>query len=75
VPGCQQVVANRHNGLLCKVRNAYDLAEKMREMTIMTEQSLRLMGENGRRKAELEFDETKVIEKYINTIHSVRKAS
>jgi glycosyltransferase involved in cell wall biosynthesis len=75
VPGCQHVVANKHNGLLCKVRNADDLAEKMREMTIMTEQSLRLMGENGRRKAELEFDETKVIEKYVNTIRSVRKAS
>jgi hypothetical protein len=47
----------------------------MREMTFMNEQALRIMGENGRKKVELEFAESKVIEKYVQTIHSVRKAS
>ena len=75
VPGCQQVVVNNYNGLLCKLRNADDLADKMRAMTVMNEQSLRLMGENGRRKVEVEFNEIAVIEKYVQTIHSVRKAS
>jgi glycosyltransferase involved in cell wall biosynthesis len=75
VPGCQQVVVNNHNGLLCQLRNAGDLAEKMQEMTFMNEQALRIMGENGRKKVELEFAESKVIEKYVQTSHSVRKAS
>lgn len=29
VPGCREVVDNGVNGLLCKVRDAFDLAEKM----------------------------------------------
>jgi len=75
VPGCHQVVVHNYNGLLCKLRNADDLAEKMHSIAMLDEQSLRTMGENGRKKIELEFNEARVIEKYVQAIHSVRKAS
>jgi glycosyltransferase involved in cell wall biosynthesis len=75
VPGCHQVVVHNHNGLLCELRNSDDLADKMNSMATMDEQALQQMGENGRRKMELEFNEATVIEKYVQTIHSVRKAS
>jgi glycosyltransferase involved in cell wall biosynthesis len=75
VPGCHQAVVHNFNGLLCKVQSAGDLAEKMRLMTEMDEMALRTMGENGRKKMEKEFNEQEVIEQYLQTIQSIRKAS
>jgi glycosyltransferase involved in cell wall biosynthesis len=75
VPGCHQVVEHNYNGLLCRLRDSVDLAEKMREMAAKDEASLRVMGENGRKKMELEFSESRVIEKYVQTIGRIRKAS
>jgi glycosyltransferase involved in cell wall biosynthesis len=75
VPGCHQVVVHNYNGLLCESKNADDLAEKMKTMATMDEQSLRTMGENGRSKMEREFSEGTVIRKYVETINSIRKAS
>lgn len=75
VPGCHQVVQHNHNGLLCKLKDADDLADKMKAMTRLDDQSLRLLGENGRRKMESEFDESVVIRKYLDIISAFRKAS
>ena len=75
VPGCHAVVEHNYNGLLCQLRDSDDLAAKMHQIASMDEQDLRKMGENGRRKVELEFSESKVIEKYIETIRWVRRAS
>jgi len=70
VPGCHQVVIDGYNGLLCKLKDATDLAQKMRTMANFDDEKLRTMGLNGRKKAELEFDETIVINKYLRTIRS-----
>lgn len=75
VPGCHQVVEHNHNGMLCKLRDAGDLADKMRTMSRLDNQSLRLFGENGRRKMESQFDESVVIAKYLDVISGHRKAS
>jgi glycosyltransferase involved in cell wall biosynthesis len=75
VPGCHHVVEDNYNGLLCRLRDSDDLAEKMNIMASMDESSLRRMGENGRRKMELEFSERTVIEKYVQTISRLRRAS
>ena len=75
VPGCHQVVEHNYNGLLCQVKDANDLAAKMQQIASMEEQDLRKMGENGRRKVELEFSEARVIEKYVEAIRRVRRAS
>jgi len=75
VPGCHHVVEHNYNGLLCRLRDANDLADKMSQMASMDERALRQMGANGRKKMELEFSETTVIEKYVETIRRLRRAS
>lgn len=75
VPGCNHVVAHNHNGLLCKLKNSGDLADKMKHMMGMDSQQLKRMGENGREKVETEYNESIVINKYLNTITTFKKAS
>ncbi len=66
--GCKEVVEHGINGFLCEVKNAQDLALKMKEMLFISEEQRRLMGENGRLKMEKEFDENIVIQKYLQAI-------
>lgn len=75
VPGCNHVVKHNYNGLLCKLKDADDLAEKMKLMASMDDELLRKFGENGRSKVELEFDESLVITKYLETIANLKRAS
>lgn len=75
VPGCHQVVQDHYNGLLCRLRDADDLAAKMKSMSQLDPETLRQFGLNGRRKMELEFDEAIVINRYLDVIASFRKAS
>jgi glycosyltransferase involved in cell wall biosynthesis len=75
VPGCNHVVRHNYNGLLCKLRDADDLAEKMKMMASLSDTDLRQLGENGRTKVESEFNESLVIDKYVQTIGSLKRAS
>jgi glycosyltransferase involved in cell wall biosynthesis len=75
VPGCHQVVAHQVNGLLCKIKDANDLANKMEEMGMLDDPTLLRFGENGRKKVESDYDEKLVINKYVDTLRSFRKAS
>ena len=68
VVGCKEVVENGINGFLCEVKNAQDLALKMKEMLDLSQHHRKLMGQNGRLKMEKEFDEKIVIQKYLNAI-------
>ncbi len=68
VPGCHHVVTDSYNGLLCKLRNAEDLAEKMFTMANYDDETLKRFGQNGRKKVESEFDETIVINKYLHSL-------
>ncbi len=68
VVGCKEVVEHGVNGFLCEVKNAQDLALKMKEMLLLSENQRRLMGESGRLKMEKEFDENIVIRKYLQAI-------
>jgi glycosyltransferase involved in cell wall biosynthesis len=68
VPGCHHVVVNNYNGLLCKLKDSNDLAEKMQTMATLDESTLKQMGANGRKKVELEYSEDLVISKYIAEI-------
>jgi glycosyltransferase involved in cell wall biosynthesis len=68
VPGCHHVVSNNYNGLLCKIKDAQDLAQKMETLMGFTDEALKSMGLNGRKKIENEFDETIVIKKYLGAI-------
>jgi len=68
VVGCKEVVEHGVNGFLCEVKNAQDLALKMKEMLLLSEDQRRSMGKNGRLKMEKEFDENIVIQKYLQAI-------
>jgi glycosyltransferase involved in cell wall biosynthesis len=75
VPGCRQVVLNNFNGLLCKLKDADDLADKMESMMSLNDNQLRQFGQNGRRLVERGFDQNTVVEKYMNAIDELRNAS
>jgi glycosyltransferase involved in cell wall biosynthesis len=74
VPGCNQVVEDKFNGLLCKLKDANDLADKMRNMTQLSNEELLTMGSNGRLKMEREFDESIVINKYLGALTALKPA-
>jgi glycosyltransferase involved in cell wall biosynthesis len=75
VPGCNHVVQHYHNGLLCKIKDANDLADKMRELSRLDDQTLQTFGINGRLKMEAEYSESVVINKYLRALSQIRKAS
>jgi glycosyltransferase involved in cell wall biosynthesis len=72
VPGCTQVVEDHVNGLLCTLKDADDLAAKMRDMANYDNETLKAMGTNGRRKMEAEYDESIVIDKYLHTLTALK---
>jgi glycosyltransferase involved in cell wall biosynthesis len=70
--GCREVVEDGVNGYLCKVRDAGDLAEKMERMLSLLPEQRSEMGQRGRAKMEVEFDEQIVISKYLAAIEETR---
>lgn len=75
VPGCNNVVVNDFNGLLCRIKDSADLAEKMALMVGFEDEKLKVFGRNGRAKMELEYDESLVIKKYLDALAELKKAS
>ena len=71
VPGCREVVIDGVNGLLCRLRDSEDLAEKIMQMIAMPMSALLQMGQESRRLAEMRFDEQIVIRKYLEAIYEV----
>lgn len=71
VPGCREVVAHGINGLLCEVRNANSLADRLAQMLDMDGEERRAMGERGRQKVMAEFDERVVINQYKDLIRNL----
>jgi glycosyltransferase involved in cell wall biosynthesis len=75
VPGCHHVVIDKVNGLLCKLKDSDDLAEKMETMANFSNDQLKAFGQNGRKKMVEEFNESVVINKYLETLQNLQKAS
>jgi glycosyltransferase involved in cell wall biosynthesis len=75
VPGCNHVVVNNFNGFLCKLKDADDLADKMRQMAGLENTTLKVFGENGRAKMEAEYNESVVINKYLAALEKFKQAS
>lgn len=71
VPGCNSIVENGINGLLCEVKNPEDLASKMKEMFEMPEKNYLQMAEQSRKIVEEKFDEQIVIDLYLNKINQL----
>ena len=66
--GCREVVDDGVNGYLCQVRDADDLAAKMHAMLGLSVAERAAMGQAGRKKMELQFDEKIVINKYLQVV-------
>lgn len=66
--GCKDVVDDGITGLLCKPRDADDLANKMLTIIEMSVEARTEMGRKGREKIEKEFDEKIVTKQYLQTI-------
>lgn len=66
--GCRDAVSDGVNGLLCRVADAGDLAEKMAQMIALSPEARAAMGQRGREKVEREFDERVVIKRYLDVI-------
>lgn len=73
--GCRDAVDDGVNGLLCQVRDAKDLADKMRNMLEMTALERDMLGAAGRKKMEHEFDEKVVINRYLHIIQDILPAT
>jgi glycosyltransferase involved in cell wall biosynthesis len=68
VPGCRQPVIDGESGLLCKPRDAADLATKMIFIADLPPQALANMGVRGRGLMEERFDERIVIGYYLDAL-------
>ena len=75
VPGCNHVVEDNYNGLLCKLKDVDDLADKMKLMASLGDEKLKQFGKNGRTKMEAEYDESIVIDKYLKALSGLQHAS
>jgi glycosyltransferase involved in cell wall biosynthesis len=71
VTGCRDIVEDGVNGLLCKVKDGKDLAEKMKQMMKLSATERETMGKKGRDKMIREFDKKIVIQKYLEAIEEV----
>ena len=75
VPGCREVVDDGENGLLCRKKDASDLAKKMIEMASFTSSELKEMGKKGRFKVSKDFNHQIVIRLYMNAINAALSKS
>lgn len=73
VPGCRETIIDGLNGFLCKVKDAVDLAAKMKAMILLSNEKLQEMGNNSRLYIEERFDQNIVIDKYYDALHLSRE--
>jgi glycosyltransferase involved in cell wall biosynthesis len=66
--GCRETVDDGDNGFLCHVRDAGDLAAKMRRFLALSTQERIKMGASGRRRVETRFDERILNHRYLEII-------
>ena len=69
--GCRDTVDDGLNGLLCRVADANDLADKLLHLMEMPSEERARMGLAGRKKMELQFDEKIVIDRYMRVIEKI----
>lgn len=72
--GCKEIVTDGITGFLCKIKDARDLAEKMKKMYLLTNEQRIEMGKAAREKVIREFDKQIVIDAYITAIENLNSA-
>jgi glycosyltransferase involved in cell wall biosynthesis len=71
VPGCREVVRHGFNGLLCRPRDAQDLADQMQTILQLPAEQLTQMGLASRQWVEERFDEQLVIDAYLQVLDEI----
>lgn len=74
VPGCRETVEHGHNGYLCQVRDAADLAAKLLAVAQLPPARLAAMGAASRQLAEEKFDEKLVLQQYLAAVAAAGQA-
>ena len=68
IPGCREAVEEGVNGYLCRKMDTDDLQNCMIRYMELNMEQRRVMGLNGRRKMEQEFDKASVVQKTVNLL-------
>lgn len=71
VTGCREAVNDKQTGFLCKVKNAEDLADKIRKVILMTPEERYEMGMQARKKVEDEFDQQIIFDIYCQMLNNI----
>lgn len=66
IPGCKEMVDEGKNGYLIKPKDITSLLVALRSFISLSDEEQLIMGYNGRKKVEQDFDVRKVIEVYRN---------
>ena len=69
VPGCNRIIKNNFNGILCNARSNISLKNAIDRFINLPKIKRKKMGINGRKFVENEFNEKKVIDTYIKIIN------
>lgn len=69
--GCKEIVEDGVTGYLCKIRDAKDLAAKMKMMYHLSDQKRIQMGKNAREKVIREYDKKIVLDAYLKTLKQI----
>lgn len=67
-PGCREVIDDGINGFIVQQRNSQDLIEKVEKFLLLSWESMKTMGLNGRKKVEIDYNRQIVVNKYLDEI-------
>ena len=70
-PGCRDTVLDGETGFLCRPADASDLADKLLRFIALAPEERQAMGQRGRAFVEQNFDEQRVIERYLDVVADV----
>ena len=70
-PGCRDTVINGKTGYLCQPADASDLTHKLLRFMTLSPQERNIMGRMGREFVEQNFDEQRVIQRYLEVVTQI----
>lgn len=73
VPGCRDTMVDGETGLLCRVMDAGDLADKLERFVLMPPARRAELGAAGRQFVETHFDERIVLDRYASLVDTLTR--
>lgn len=72
VPGCKETIDDGKTGYLVEPRSAQSLVDAIERFITLPYEQKKLMGQEGRKKVEREFDRNIVVNAYLNEINKIK---